>query len=108
MLGPRAPAFTDAVSIIGSRFPRYELLLIALGPLVFGLLHLLLTRTRWGTLVRAATEDREMAGALGVNQRWLFTPVFALGALLAGLGGALAGPPGPASLGNGLPGVSGR
>ena len=98
LLGPRAPGFADAVEIAGSRFPRYELLLIALGPLVFGLLHLLLTRTRWGTLVRAATEDREMAGALGVNQRRLFTAVFALGALLAGLGGALAVPREPASL----------
>jgi branched-chain amino acid transport system permease protein len=98
MLGPRAPGFADAVSIAGSRFPRYELLLIFLGPLVFGLLHLGLTRTRWGTLVRAATQDREMAGALGVNQRWLFTGVFALGALLAGLGGALAVPREPASL----------
>ena len=98
MLGPRAPGFADAVSIAGSRFPRYELLLIFLGPLVFGLLHLALTRTRWGTLVRAATQDREMAGALGVNQRWLFTGVFALGALLAGFGGALAVPREPASL----------
>jgi branched-chain amino acid transport system permease protein len=97
-LGPRAPGFADAVSIAGSRFPRYELLLIFLGPLVFGLLHLALTRTRWGTLVRAATQDREMASALGVNQRWLFTGVFSLGALLAGLGGALAVPREPASL----------
>jgi branched-chain amino acid transport system permease protein len=53
------------------------------------LLWLLFRRTRWGTLVRAATEDREMAGALGVNQRWLFTSVLVLGSLLAGLGGAL-------------------
>jgi branched-chain amino acid transport system permease protein len=98
MLGPRAPGFADAVAIAGSRFPRYDLLLIFLGPLVFGLLHLLLTRTRWGTLVRAATQDREMAGALGVNQRWLFTGIFALGALLAGFGGALAVPREPASL----------
>ncbi|HUQ76814.1 MAG TPA: ABC transporter permease [Burkholderiales bacterium] len=98
MLGPRAPGFTGAVTIAGSQFPAYELLLIALGPLVFGLLHLLLTRTRWGTLVRAATQDREMAGALGVNQRWLFTAVFTLGGLLAGLGGALAIPREPASL----------
>jgi branched-chain amino acid transport system permease protein len=59
---------------------------------------LLLTRTRWGTLVRAATQDREMVAALGVNQSWLFTSVFALGALLAGLGGALQLPREPASL----------
>jgi len=106
MLGPRAPGFADAVTILGSRFPRYELLLIALGPLVFGLLHIALTRTRWGILVRAATEDREMAGALGVNQRWLFTGVFALGSLLAGIGGALAVPREPASLGIDLAAIS--
>ena len=98
MLGPRAPGFRDAVQIVGGAYPRYDLLLIAVGPLVFALLHFLLTRTRWGILVRAATEDREMAGALGVNQRALFTGVFALGALLAGLGGALAIPREPASL----------
>ena len=106
MLGPRAPGFADAVAIMGSRFPRYELLLIGLGPLVFGFLHIALTRTRWGILVRAATEDREMAAALGVNQRWLFTGVFGLGALLAGLGGALAVPREPASLGIDLAAIS--
>jgi branched-chain amino acid transport system permease protein len=61
-------------------------------------LWLLLTRTRWGTLVRAATQDREMVSALGVNQVWLFTSVFALGAMLAGLGGALQLPREPANL----------
>ena len=98
MLGPRAPGLAGAVTLGGARFPQYDLLLIAIGPLVFAALHLLLTRTRWGTLVRAATEDREMVGALGVNQRWLFTGVFILGGLLAGLGGALAIPREPASL----------
>jgi branched-chain amino acid transport system permease protein len=73
-------------------------LLIAIGPVVLAPLWLLLHRTRWGTLVRAATQDREMVGALGVNQAWLFTSVFALGALLAGLGGALQLPREPASL----------
>jgi branched-chain amino acid transport system permease protein len=98
MLGPRAPGFAGAVQIAGRAVPEYDLLLIALGPLVFVFLHTLLHRTRWGILVRAATEDREMAGALGVNQRWLFTGVFALGAALAGLGGALAIPREPANL----------
>lgn len=98
MLGPRAPGFAGAVAIAGRQFPQYDLFLIALGPAVFVFLHLLLTRTRFGILVRAATEDREMAGALGVNQRLLFTSVFALGAALAGLGGALAIPREPANL----------
>lgn len=106
LLGPRAPGFTGAVEIAGSAVPQYDLLLILLGPLVLAALHLVLTRTRWGTLVRAATEDREMAGALGINQRWLFTGVFALGALLAGLGGALQIPREPASLGVDLSVVS--
>jgi branched-chain amino acid transport system permease protein len=98
MLGPRVPGFAGAVQVAGRAFPEYDLLLIALGPLVFIFLHALLRRTRWGILVRAATEDREMAGALGVDQRWLFTGVFALGAALAGLGGALAIPREPATL----------
>ena len=98
LLGPRAPGLSGAVDILGRRFPSYDLLLIVVGPVVLGALWLLLTRTRWGTLVRAATQDREMVSALGVNQSWLFTSVFALGALLAGLGGALQLPREPASL----------
>ena len=98
LLGPRAPGLRGAVEIADRQFPQYDLFLIALGPLVFLALQLLLKKTRWGILIRAATEDREMAGALGVNQRWLFTGVFALGAALAGVGGALAIPREPANL----------
>jgi branched-chain amino acid transport system permease protein len=98
LLGPRAPGLKEAVQIAGQAFPQYDLFLIAIGPLVFATLHLLLKKTRFGILVRAATQDREMADALGVNQRLLFTTVFALGAALAGLGGALAIPREPASL----------
>ena len=81
-----------------SSFPSYDVFSIFVGPLVLGALWLLLTRTRWGLLVRAATQDREMVGALGVNQRWLFTSVFALGTFLAALGGALQMPHEPANL----------
>ena len=98
LLGPRVPGLSGAVQILGRAFPSYDLFLIVVGPVVLGLLWLLLTRTRWGTLVRAATQDREMVSALGVNQAWLFTGVFALGALLAGLGGALQLPREPANL----------
>jgi branched-chain amino acid transport system permease protein len=98
MLGPRAPGLAGAVTIAGRQFPQYDLFLMAFGPAVFVFLHVLLQRTRFGILIRAATEDREMVGALGVNQRWLFTTVFALGAALAGLGGALAIPREPANL----------
>ncbi|GKT18498.1 ABC transporter permease [Acidovorax sp. SUPP2522] len=98
LLGRRAPGLAGSIELMGRQYPAYNLFLIALGPLVLGLLWLLLTRTRWGTLVRAATQDREMLGALGVNQAWLFTGVFALGAMLAGLGGAVQLPREPASL----------
>ena len=98
LFGPRAPGLEGAVSILGRQFPVYDLFLMAAGPVVLGLLWLLLHRTRWGTLVRAATQDREMVSALGVNQAWLFTSVFALGALLAGLAGALQLPREPAHL----------
>ncbi|MCO5093297.1 ABC transporter permease [Bosea sp. (in: a-proteobacteria)] len=88
-LGPRAPGLRSFVILFDSRFPSYELFLIAVGPVVLGLIWLLFHRTRWGVLIRAATQDREMVGALGVDQRLLFTSVFAFGAALAGLGGAL-------------------
>jgi len=87
LLGPRAPGLAGSVTILGRQFPSYDLFLIVVGPLVLGLVWLVLTRTRFGTLVRAATQDREMVGALGVNQAWLFTGIFALGSALAALGG---------------------
>ncbi|MEM7022912.1 MAG: branched-chain amino acid ABC transporter permease, partial [Pseudomonadota bacterium] len=71
LIGPRAPGLSGAIDIFGQRYPTYELLLIVLGPLVRGALHLLFHHTRWGVLVRAATQDREMVSALGVNQAWL-------------------------------------
>jgi branched-chain amino acid transport system permease protein len=89
LLGPRVPGLRGSIEILGSRVPQYDLVLIALGPVVLALTWLVFHRTRWGTLVRAATQDREMVGALGVNQSFLFTSVFFLGAFLAGLGGAL-------------------
>ena len=98
LFGPRAAGLEGSLEILGRQFPTYDLFLIAVGPCVLLGLTLLLTKTRFGTLVRAATQDREMVGALGVNQAWLFTAVFALGTLLAGLGGALQLPREPASL----------
>jgi branched-chain amino acid transport system permease protein len=92
ILGPRAPGLRGAVDILGHRFPAYELFLIAVGPLVLALLWLVMYRTRFGVLVRAATQDREMVGALGVNQALLFTGTLFLGATLAGLAGALQTP----------------
>ncbi|WP_368418510.1 ABC transporter permease [Rhodovarius sp.] len=89
LLGPRAPGLRGAVDVMGERFPLYDLVLIAIGGAILLLLWLLFQRSRFGVLVRAATADREMLGALGVNQRRLFTGVFFLGSALAGLAGAL-------------------
>ncbi|MGE5780699.1 MAG: ABC transporter permease [Hyphomicrobiales bacterium] len=99
LLGPRAPGLRGSVEILGRNFPAYDLLLIAIGPLVLLLIHLMLAKTRFGRLIRAATQDREMVGALGVNQAMLFTVVFVLGAFLAGFGGALQVAREPANLG---------
>jgi branched-chain amino acid transport system permease protein len=89
LVGPRAPGLKGALDFFGQKIPSYDLLLIVLGPAVLGLLWLVFQRTRWGILVRAATQDRDMVAALGVNQKWLFTSVFALGVFLAALAGAL-------------------
>lgn len=89
LVGRRAPGFRGAIDFFGQNIPSYDLLLIVLGPVVLGILWLLFQRTRWGVLVRAATQDRDMVAALGVNQKWLFTSVFAVGVFLAALGGAL-------------------
>ena len=98
LMGPRAPGLDAAVPIMGQLLPEYDLALIAISPAVLGLLWLLFHRTRWGILVRAATQDREMVAALGRNQAWLFTSVFFVGAFLAGLGGAIQLPKGGADL----------
>ena len=93
------PRWLRATLAIGeARFPIYDLVLIATGPVVLLALWLIFARTRWGILIRAATADRDMVAALGVDQRLLFTSVFALGAGLAGLAGAMALPDISASL----------
>src|SRR3954466_5585061 len=102
ILGPRAPGLRAPVEILGRRFPSYELVLISVGPLVLGLVWLLLRRTRFGILVRAATQDREMVAALGVNQAVLFTGTLFLGSFLAGLRGAPQIPRVPANSGREL------
>jgi branched-chain amino acid transport system permease protein len=98
LLGARAPHLSGSIELLGHSLPQYNLLLIFSAPLIWGALHLLLTRTRFGLLLRAAQQDREMLNALGVPVKPLFTGVFALGAFLAGLAGALQSPVEPANL----------
>ncbi len=89
LFAPRAPGLKGVIEVGGAFVPQYNLVLTLVGPVIFGALWWVFRRTRWGTIVRAATQDREMAGALGINERRLFSTVFALGAGLAGLAGAL-------------------
>ncbi len=98
ILGPRAPSLIGVVRVFGEPIPKYDIALLLITPFVALGLWYLISRTRVGVLVRAATQDREMVGALGVNQSWLFTGVFFLGSALAGLGGALQLPKGGADL----------
>jgi len=99
LLGPRAPGLAGTVEILGRAVPQYDLFLVAVGPLVLALLTWLITRTRFGVMIRAASENRVLTAALGIDQSKLYTAVFALGALLAGWAGALQLPREPANLG---------
>ena len=75
----------------GIKYPLYRITLIVLGLIIGAGLGLLITKTRLGIQIRAGENDREMVSALGVNISKLYTFVFALGAALAGLAGALVG-----------------
>jgi branched-chain amino acid transport system permease protein len=76
----------------GVPYPTYRLAIIAVGLLVALLLYVVIGKTRVGMLIRAGASNRVMVGALGVNVVLLYTLVFALGAALAALAGAMAGP----------------
>lgn len=80
---------SGTVRIFERRFAVYNLLLLVIGPLIAVGLAVLLRFTRWGRLIRAAVDNPEMLGALGVDTRRVFTLVFALGCWLAGVGGVL-------------------
>jgi len=88
----RPEILAGSVTLFGQFFPSYYVLVLGLAPLVAVGMWLVFYRTRWGMLIRAATVDREMLGALGVNVAALYTQVFVFGSWLAGLGGALAAP----------------
>ncbi len=97
--GPQAlflnpPALlNNTVNLFGEiPYPSYRLFIIAIGLLVALAIRHLIVKTRIGMLIRAGATHREMVGALGVNIDRLYTIVFGIGAMLAGLAGAMAGP----------------
>jgi branched-subunit amino acid ABC-type transport system permease component len=89
---PYPAGFDGATNLYISYFPNYLLFLTVIGPVIAVGLWLVIGRTRWGRIIRAATQDREMLSALGMNVPLVYTSVFVLGSVLAGVGGALAAP----------------
>ena len=90
---PTPQALSGPVELLpGLYYPSYRLMIIGVGLVIALLLWFLVTRTRVGALVRAGASNREMAMAMGVNIRALFTAVFGVGAALCAVAGALLGP----------------
>jgi branched-chain amino acid transport system permease protein len=79
-------------------FPTYNVLVIAASIAIAASLGWFLQRTRYGRILRATAENRDMSAALGVDVRWVYSSVFTLGTLLGTVGGALVVPTAAASL----------
>ena len=100
MIWGRQPLFMQVPELLsgsieifpGIPYPVYRLVIIVAGLLVAAGLYLLINHTRLGMRIRAGASNRSMIAALGVNIRWLYSLVFALGALLAGFAGVMAAP----------------
>jgi branched-subunit amino acid ABC-type transport system permease component len=91
----RPPGFESSVAVFAQLFPSYNVwILLPCSILTMIGLYVFLNHTRFGRIVRAATQDREMISALGINVRFLYTAVFAIGSWLGGLGGVIAAPMG--------------
>ena len=88
---PKPPLLQGALRFSGLVFPRYRLMVLISGVVVFILLWLLLNRTRLGALIRAGVDDPEIIAAMGINIRLVFLLTFMLGTALAGLGGMIGG-----------------
>ena len=87
------PFLSHTVQILpGVPYPAYRFALIVVGLLVALILAWLVARTRLGMLIRAGASNRRMIAALGVNIELLFSLVFGLGAVFAGLAGLMAAP----------------
>jgi branched-chain amino acid transport system permease protein len=92
LMMPKPAWFARSIELGDRLYPSYRLFLIAIGIIIAGLLWWFEERTRLGAMLRAGVDDQEMTAALGVNVSLLFSGVFALGALLAALGGVLGAP----------------
>ena len=87
------PSLSGFVEILpGTPYPAYRLGVIAVGLASAIAIHLLVSRTRLGAMVRAGANNPEMTAALGINIKILFRLIFAIGACLAGVAGMMLGP----------------
>ncbi|RJR54011.1 MAG: branched-chain amino acid ABC transporter permease [Desulfobacteraceae bacterium] len=93
------PVLQGFVTISGSSFPRYNLFLLLIGPVVAVGIWLFTNKTKLGKIAKAAAVDRDMVGAVGINVSWVFAFAFVFGCFFAGLGGALVAPTGTIALG---------
>lgn len=84
------PALQGQFSVAGMELSRYRMFLIVCGVVVLAVLLLVLGRTRYGAMVRAAVDNQRVAGGTGIHVQRLFFLTFSLGCGLAGLGGALS------------------
>ena len=84
--------FQESLKFFGFSFPTYRAVVVVIAIVVGGMLYWLIEKTRLGAMIRAGVDDMQMARASGIRVSRLFTIVFSLGALLAGLGGAIGGP----------------
>jgi branched-chain amino acid transport system permease protein len=91
-----------SISIGGDRYPAYNLVIIAVGVVAAIFLWAFIYRTRFGVLLRATSQDKRMASALGVNVNRIYIQAFTLGCFMAGLGGAIVVPSQSAVLGMGV------
>lgn len=96
---PRPVPFKGTVFLFGFPFPSYNFFIIILGLIVVVFLWWLVYKTRLGDIIRAAAHDREMVSALGIPIPWLFTWIFVLGSVIAGLSGGVTAPFGSIALG---------
>ena len=88
--------------VYGLKYPVYNLLVIVIGAVAAACLWALIYRTRFGVILRATSQDRRMASALGLDVRRVYMLAFALGCFVAGLGGAIVVPAQAAVLGMGV------
>ena len=102
---PFPSGLPPAIELLGVPFPSYYAVIVAAGALIALGLWLLVYRSRWGVLVRAIAQDREMSASLGINETAVYTGVFALAVWLAGMAGVLSAPLTGAALGSDLDAV---